>query len=265
MKTLPASIKIIVYSPDGILSRIPLAALMDGESYAGERYAFYAVPSLRYATSVAAVKAPPAESGISCVDPEIYNGRLPFQQETGQTLKKLYGEKMTLLAGKECSERKLVAALRQNKAPAFLHIGAHGNFYSNNAMDSAIFLSPDEGDKMGATQAWNVKSMATVDMSRLDLVTLSSCESGLTDQAMPRDVFGIARGLFYAGAKRIVAPLWIVQDQSTAEFMQAFHRAYAEKQPAVLSLQRAQQSLMQTAQYRHPYYWSAFVLTGATR
>jgi CHAT domain-containing protein len=172
---------------------------------------------------------------------------------------------MTLLAGKECSERKLTAAIRQYQAPTFLHIGAHGNFYPGNAMDSAIFLSAEEGDKGRASQVWNAKAMATVDMSHLDLITLSSCESGLTDPKLARDVFGIARALFFAGAKRIVAPLWVVQDQSTAEFMQAFHHAYFEKQPAVLSLQRAQQALMKTAQYRHPYYWSAFVLTGAAR
>jgi CHAT domain-containing protein len=238
---------------------------MDGESFAGERFAFYSVPSLRYITSIAAVKAPPVESGISCVDPEIHNGRLPFQQETGQALKKIYGEKMTLLTGKECSERKLAAAITQNQTPTFLHIGAHGNFYPGNAMDSAIFLSADEGEKGGTTQVWNAKAMATVDMSHLDLITLSSCESGLTDPKLARDVFGIHRALFFAGAKRIVAPLWVVQDQSTAEFMQAFHHAYFEKQPAVLSLQRAQHALMKTTQYHHPYYWSAFVLTGAVR
>jgi len=107
--------------------------------------------------------------------------------------------------------------------------------------------------------------MATVDMSHIDLVTLSSCESGLTDPNTPRDVFGIARALFFAGAKSMVAPLWAVHDQATADFMGAFHSAYRQNMPAVLALQQAQRSLVKTERYRHPYYWSAFVLTGATR
>ena len=131
-------------------------------------------------------------------------------------------------------------------------------------MESAIWLSPEEGSNTQA-QGWNAKAMATADMSHIDLVTLSSCETGLTDPNVPRDVFGIARALFFAGAKRMVAPLWAVHDQAAAEFMHAFHVAYKQNAPAVLALQQAQRSLMKTERYRHPYYWSAFVLTGATR
>jgi CHAT domain-containing protein len=264
LKALPTSVKIVLYSPDGIISRIPLTVLMDGDRFAGERYAFYSVSSLRYATSAATVKVSPAGIGVSCVDPQIQNARLPFQQEAGQELKKLYGEKMILLGGAACSESGLAAAIQQERAPFFLYVGAHGNFYPENAMESAVYLTAEEGDKSGA-RVWNAKAMAALDMSRLELVTLSSCESGLKDPKRARDVFGIARALFFAGAKQVIAPLWSVEDQSSAEFMHAFYAAYAEKQPAVLALQRAEQAMMKNPQYRHPYYWSAFVLTGATR
>jgi CHAT domain-containing protein len=63
----------------------------------------------------------------------------------------------------------------------------------------------------------------------------------------------------------VIAPLWSVEDQSSGEFMQAFYAAYADKQAAVLALQRAQQTMMKNPEYRHPYYWSAFVLMGAAR
>jgi len=264
LRSLPSTVKILVYSPDGLLSRIPLEVLMDGEQFLGNRYAVYRVPSLRYARSIAEVKAPPVGLGIACVDPGIANARLPFQQETGRLLAEQYGEKVISLVGKECSESKLVAAIKNQKQAAFLHVGAHGNFYPVNAMESAIWLSPEEGSAIQA-QGWNAKAMATVDMSHIDLVTLSSCESGLTDPNTPRDVFGIARALFFAGAKSMVAPLWAVHDQATADFMGAFHSAYRQNMPAVLALQQAQRSLVKTERYRHPYYWSAFVLTGATR
>jgi CHAT domain-containing protein len=99
-------------------------------------------------------------------------------------------------------------------------------------------------------------------MGRIDLVTLSSCETGLTDPKMERDVFGIARALFFAGATKIIAPLWMVHDQATAELMRAFHAAYFADTPAVIALQRAQRELIRTEKYRHPFYWSGFVLTG---
>jgi len=263
---LPPTVKILVYSPDGLLSRIPLEALMDGERFLGARYAVYRIPSLRYAATIGAVKAPPVRYGIACVDPDIADARLPFQQETGRALEKLYGKSVTSLAGKACSESKLVAAIGSQTNPSFLHIGAHGNFYPVNAMESAIYLSPEEGKGGGPeAQDWNAKAMATVDMRHIDLVTLSSCETGLTDPDVPRDIFGIARALFFAGVKTIVAPLWAVDDQATAEYMQAFHAAYARNVPAVLALQQAQGALMRTERFRHPFYWSAFVLTGAAR
>ncbi len=264
LKILPKTVKIIVYSPDGLLSRIPLEAFMDGENFLGDRYAVYRIPSLRYATSISEVKAPPVQSGILCVDPDISGSRLPFQQETGRAIEKIYGKSVTSLVGKDCSESKLVTAIKSQKEPTFLHIGAHGVFYPANAMDSTIWLSPEEGSS-GQAQAWNAMAMATVDMKHVDLVTLSSCESGLTDQSVQRDVFGISRALFFAGVKRMITPLWVVHDQATAEFMHAFHTAYRQNMPAVLALQEAQRSLLKTEKYRHPFYWSAFVLTGAAR
>jgi CHAT domain-containing protein len=264
VRSLPASVKVLVYSPDDLLSRIPLEVLMDGERFLGERFAVYRVPSLRYARSIGAVKSAPARYGIACVDPDIEGGRLPFQQETGKALQALYGKNVVSLTGKDCSESRLQAAIAGQTHPAFLHIGAHGNFYPVNAMESAIYLSSDKAEGSDP-QDWNAKAMATVDMGRIDLVTLSSCETGLTDPNVPRDVFGIARALFVAGAKSLVAPLWAIDDQATAEYMRTFHAAYGRNVPAVLALQQAQGALRRSAKYQHPFYWSAFVLTGATR
>lgn len=261
---LPKTVTVLLFSPDDLLANLPLEVLMQGEHFLGERYAVYRVPSLRYATSPAAVKAVPATHGIACVDPEIEGGRLPFQQETGRALEKRYGGDVTTLVGKDCVESRLVEAIAAQKGPAFLHIGAHGSFYPEDPMESAIWLSPESRD--GAPpQPWNAKAMATVDLGRIDLVTLSSCESGLLDQRRPRDVFGIGRSLFFAGAKSVVAPLWSVEDQSTADAMQAFHAAYGRGLPAVLALKQAHGTLRASARYSHPFYWSGFVLTGVPR
>ena len=254
---------ILVDSPDDLLSRVPLAALMDGETFLGERFAVYRVPSLRYARSVGAVKATPARGGVSCVDPDIDGGRLPFQQETGRALQSLYGKSVVALSGKDCSESRLRKTLAAVTQPAFLHVGAHGTFYPVHAMESAIYLSPETED--ADAQPWTARSMATADMTRVDLVTLSSFETGLTVPEVPRDIFGIARALFVAGAKSLVAPLWAVNDQATAEYMKTFHSAYARNVPAVLAVQQAQAALRRGDKYRHPFYWAPFVLTGAAR
>lgn len=264
LKLLPKDVKTLVYSPDGLLSVVPLEVFMDGDRFLGERLAIYRVPSLRYATAIQDVKAPPATWAIACVDPDIAGSRLPFQQETGEVIKTLYGTQAVSLTGKDCTEQNLASALHDRQQRVFVHIGAHGVFYPSNAMDSMIWLASDNGQQSQG-QAWTAKAMATVDMTPVDLVTLSSCETGLTDPKLQRDVFGIVRALFFSGAKRVVAPLWAVHDQGTAEFMREFHAAYARKVPAVFALQQAQRTFIASKKYRHPFYWSAFVLTGAAR
>src|SRR5437867_2963764 len=99
LKSLPKTVTVVMYSPDDLLSTVPLEALMDGDRFLGERYAVYRVPSLRYARSVAAVKAAPVQHGIACVDPDISGARLPFQQETGRAQQKLYGGRVTSPVG----------------------------------------------------------------------------------------------------------------------------------------------------------------------
>jgi CHAT domain-containing protein len=99
-------------------------------------------------------------------------------------------------------------------------------------------------------------------MNRVELVTLSAREAGLTDPKSERDVFGISRPLLFAGAKKVMAPLWQIEDEAAGNFMQAFYRGYAEKRSAVSSLGNAQAALIRSEKYRHPHYWSGFVLQG---
>jgi CHAT domain-containing protein len=58
----------------------------------------------------------------------------------------------------------------------------------------------------------------------------------------------------------VIASLWSVNDQATAVLMAAFYRELRAGASKAQALQRAQATTR--AQYPHPYYWAAFVLTG---
>ena len=92
-----------------------------------------------------------------------------------------------------------------------------------------------------------------------DLVTLSACETGLGKVANGDDVVGLTRGFLYAGASTIVASLWKVDDQATAQLMNQFYQRLksGDKREA---LRQAQ--LETSRQFSHPYFWAAFQLTG---
>ena len=74
---------------------------------------------------------------------------------------------------------------------------------------------------------------------------------------------GIVRGFMYAGAARVVASLWKVDDEATAELMKRFYRQMLQDgmTPAA-ALRAAQVDMWQQKRWRSPYYWAAFVLQG---
>ena len=251
----------LIYSPDGIFNRIPLGALHDGKRFLIEKYSVQRLPSLRYLNHVGRLGTARPSQGIACVDPAIDDARLPLQRQTADRLKSIYRDRVTVLAGQNCSRSKLESALRAGGDSVFLQIGAHGVFYPEDAMQSGIHLSAEDGT--GRSAFWDARSMGTLDLSHLPLVTLSSCETGLTDSQKSRDVFGILRTLFFGGAENVVAPLWAVGADSTAQLMQGFYRSLSKTGSISESLRHSQLQHLKSSKFRHPYFWSGFVLTSA--
>ena len=64
-----------------------------------------------------------------------------------------------------------------------------------------------------------------------------------------------------AGARSVLATLWTVSDRAASRLVTGF---YGELQDSSVSraeaLRQAQVSLIQDPTWRHPAYWSAFVL-----
>jgi CHAT domain-containing protein len=73
----------------------------------------------------------------------------------------------------------------------------------------------------------------------------------------------LARSFFLAGASRVVASLWDVQDRATADLMHEFYRGLLQRKlsPSA-ALRGAQLALRSNPQFSHPYYWAGFVVTG---
>jgi CHAT domain-containing protein len=225
-----------------------------------EKYATINLPSLRFFNPEKHLQSLKPSQGISCVDPAINGSRLPFQQETNTRLANLLQERLTPLVGRNCSPKRLETAIQNIHSNGFLHIGAHGRFYDPDPMLSRITLASDEPD--GKYAYWDAQAMGSVKLNKIHLVTLSSCETGLKSGRYPRDMFGILRALFYGGAHNVIAPLWSVQDRATSRLIQAFYSHYTTNGRLAQALQQAQQSMIRNPKFRHPFYWSGFVLTG---
>lgn len=92
---------------------------------------------------------------------------------------------------------------------------------------------------------------------------LSACQTALGQDVRGEGLIGLTRGFMYAGASRIVASLWDVDDRATAVLMERFYRELLQgKQRPAEALRRAQQAMMSDPRWSHPYYWGAFVILG---
>ena len=102
------------------------------------------------------------------------------------------------------------------------------------------------------------------------LVTLSACDTALgsgyfADVPAGEDFVGLTRAFLFAGTPSVLASLWEVNDQSTAELMQGFYRHLAQTDKAT-ALAMAQREMRQRGgRFAHPNFWAPFVLVGSMK
>jgi CHAT domain-containing protein/tetratricopeptide (TPR) repeat protein len=99
-----------------------------------------------------------------------------------------------------------------------------------------------------------------------DLVVLSACQTARGGEVEGEGLIGLTRGFLYAGAPRVVATLWEVDDRATALVMKHFYEGMLVRglRPAA-ALRSAQAEMAKTKGWESPYYWAAFTLQGEWR
>jgi CHAT domain-containing protein/Tfp pilus assembly protein PilF len=99
-----------------------------------------------------------------------------------------------------------------------------------------------------------------------DLVVLSACQTARGGEIEGEGLIGLTRGFLYAGAPRVVATLWEVDDRTTALVMKHFYEGMLMRgQRPAAALRSAQAEVARTRGWESPYYWAAFTLQGEWR
>ena len=101
-----------------------------------------------------------------------------------------------------------------------------------------------------------------LDLTNVNLVTLSACETGLGD-ITGDGVFGLQRGFKKAGAQSILMSLWKVDDEATCMLMTEFYRSWiGGKTTKHDALEKAKQTVRSHKEkgWDDPKYWAAFIL-----
>ena len=96
-----------------------------------------------------------------------------------------------------------------------------------------------------------------------DMVVLSACEAGGGRLLRGEGIIGLVRGFLYAGARSVVASLWVAHDRGTANLMVGFYQNLQQGIPRDMALRKAQINFIQ--QYpaqAHPFFWAGFRVYG---
>jgi CHAT domain-containing protein len=143
-----------------------------------------------------------------------------------------------------------------------VHFATHGLLDNRHPELSGLVLSMV--DRKGRPQNGFLDLQDIYNLSLpVDLVVLSACETALGKKIGGEGLLGLTRGFMYAGAQRVIASLWKVDDVATAELMKRFYKGLLhDRLPAPAALRRAQRELRQNPRWRAPYFWAPFVIEG---
>jgi CHAT domain-containing protein/tetratricopeptide (TPR) repeat protein len=277
-----AKAQTLMWSLDGALRYVPIAALYDGQQYLIEQYRV----SVMTLASNARLKDRPdsawSAAGFGVTKKHEDSEALPeVAAELAGVEEILHGE---IKLDDQFTEASMRAALL--KRFPVVHIASHFRFQPGDQSKSFLLLG--DGGHLSLAELKTLPNL----FSGVQLLTLSACNTGVGDGS---EVEGFGTLAQRQGAKAVVASLWPVVDESTSLLMREFYRI-RQSSPGMTKLEALRESqlrllrgevqitpgverdrgvvsktlhagaasfpLSPNAPYAHPFYWAPFFLMG---
>jgi CHAT domain-containing protein/Tfp pilus assembly protein PilF len=295
-----AKAETLVWSLDGVLRYVPVAALYDGNQYVVENYNTVTITP----ASIAHLSEKPDVSNLSAAAMGIshqYEAGLPalpaVAVELGDVVKDANVQRAngalpgTILLDGQFTELAMEKQL--DGRPNVVHIASHFVFKPGDDSQSYLLLAgKDEAGAGFHLTVADFRDNKNLALRHTDLLTLSACETGMSGSASNgREVDGLGTMAQLKGARAVISSLWSVNDASTGQLMGDFYKRWVDgagKVTKVEALREAQLDLLlgrvtaaagadgrgfaraKTGSeapkgYAHPYYWAPFVLMGNWR
>jgi CHAT domain-containing protein/Flp pilus assembly protein TadD len=244
----------------GSLHYLPFPALVgpDGR-FLIERFTVETTPSAAVWQRLAARPTRVRGGGALAMAPRTFD--LPGTRREVDRVRTAYAGQADLLLGTEATEDAFMSAAGTYDV---IHLATYGVANRTNPLFSFVELAPGPRSD-GRLEAHELSGLEL----DADLVVLSACETGFgsgirADVPAGDDWESLVRSFLAAGAAEVLASLWRVEDQATADLMEAFYVAYADGVSARDALASAQQRLLAEPRTASPFYWAGFVLTGGS-
>ena len=291
--------KTLMWSLDGVLRYVPMAALHDGENYIVEKYRNTIFNTASKGRLNEETKKDWTVLGL---------GVSEAREESGKTFPKIAGTKReldsivaenekdagilsgTVIFDEKFTDEAMEDALLFDKNPV-VHIASHFSFDPSDTEMSFLLLGK------GKLTVGEMTAKSTL-FANVDLLTLSACDTAMGKSGTGKEAEGFAYVAQSLGAKSVLASLWQVADTGTDELMIRFYK-FRKENPQLSKGEAFRQAqlvmlggrdLMANSEtagnrsgvfganeqksdlpkfkkddkkpFAHPHYWAAFVLIG---
>jgi len=252
--------------PDGELHYLPFDLLRERGSY------LLATKSIGYGNSVASLMelnenkstdtnkvlafAPSFEDAV-VVNNDRQFGKLRYNDDEVAKIGAFYKTETVL-------NKQATLANFKAKTSDFniVHLATHAS--ANDAYPDYSYLAFTQEKDSSESNILYIKDLYNTSLNA-DLVTLSACQTGIGKLQKGQGMLSLSKGFYYAGAKSLVNTLWKINDKSSVKLMEYFYHGLSTGKSKAKALRDAKLKYLETTDdnlLKHPYYWSAFVVSG---
>jgi CHAT domain-containing protein len=281
------NVKNLIIVPDGVLWKLPFQAMQSSSGrFLLQDYAISYAPSLTVLREMTRQEGRPQQSNsasqmlLAVGNPdvgketsarlkEVYMNAalepLPEAERQVKALREMYGASQSkIYLGVEAKEERIKQEAGHYK---ILHLATHGILNDASPMYSHLVLSQTKGaaNEDGLLEAWEIMRLNL----NVNLAVLSACDTAGGRVGAGEGVIGLSWALFVAGCPAAVVSQWKVESSSTTALMLEFHRQLraSARNPRLRiskaeALRQAALKLLKSREYKHPFYWAAFVVIG---
>lgn len=258
--------------PDKSLNYLPYAALMSRSSgkYLTEEYVLNQAPSATlFVLSYEKARDKEAtlpEKVLSVGNPRFDRqmfptlGDLPDAKREADEIASYYNT--SAITGDKALKGRIVNEMEKADV---IHLALHAVVNEQSPLRSKLILASDNLSDLPDNSTLQLSEISKIAMPKTRLVVLSACETGFGRYYDGEGMVGISRPFIGQGVPLVVASLWPVDSEATAELMTSFHRnRVKEHNTTALALSVAQRQMLNGSDTRHrnPYYWASFVTIG---